>query len=56
MKQKCYHFDKANQNSSSCKTLSCDIVNSHRRRSFDQILQPGVAELQADDIVELFSF
>lgn len=29
---------------------------SHRSWSFDQILQPGVAELQANDVVEFLSF
>lgn len=29
---------------------------SHRSRPFDQVLQPGVAELQANDVVEFLSF
>lgn len=38
------------------KSWRGSCVNAHRRRAFDEVLQPRVAELQADDVVEFFSF
>lgn len=55
LKAKCYSENtKGNLKTFLLKSWSC--VNSHRSGPFDEVLQPCVAELQADDIVEFFSF
>lgn len=55
LKAKCYSENtEGNLKTFLLKSWSC--VNSHRSGPFDEVLQPCVAELQADDIVEFFSF